>query len=94
MIRSYRDKRTQAFAQGMFVREFSGFAAQAQKRLTYLDAADSLQALRGLRSNRLETLAGDRKGQYSIRINLQWRICFEWPEDATGPHNVEITDYH
>ena len=47
-----------------------------------------------LPSNRFEALAGDRKGQYSIRINQQWRICFEWPEDATGPVNVEITDYH
>lgn len=94
MIHSYRDKKTEAFANGEFIKEFSGFTAQAQRRLTYLDAADSLAALQNMRSNRLEALKGDRKGQYSIRINLQYRICFEWPEDATGPHNVEITDYH
>ena len=94
MIQSFRDKRKAAFANGEFVRQFSGFVEQAQRRLTYLDAADSLQALRALRSNRLEALSGDRKGQYSIRINAQWRICFEWPDDATGPHNVEIVDYH
>ncbi len=92
MIKSYRDKRTEAFANGAFVREFSGFVAQAQRRLTYPDAADGLQALRNMRSNRLEALSGSRKGQYSIRINLQWRICFEWPDDATGPQNVEIVD--
>ena len=53
-----------------------------------------LEDLRGFTSNRLEALKGDRAGQYSIRINMQWRICFEWPQDATGPSNVEIVDYH
>ena len=47
-----------------------------------------------LPSNRFEALGGDRKGQYSIRINQQWRVCFEWPEDSGGPINVEIMDYH
>lgn len=47
-----------------------------------------------LNSNRLEALKGDRKGQYSIRINDQWRICFEWPIGKPGPENVEIVDYH
>ncbi len=93
MIQSYRDRKTEAFANGEFVKEFSGFRDQAIRRLTYLDAADSLLALRNLRSNRLEALSGDRQGQYSIRINRQSRICFEWPSDATGPHNVEILDY-
>ena len=94
MIRSYRDRRTQRFADGEQVREFQGFGRQAEKRLEILDAAESLQDLRALRSNRLETLRGDRRGQFSIRINDQWRICFEWPDGDDGPSNVEITDYH
>ena len=94
MILSYRDKRTEAFSRGEFVREFQGFVRQAYKRLEILDAAMGLEDLRGLPSNRLEALKGDRAGQYSIRVNMQWRICFEWPQDATGPSNVEIVDYH
>jgi proteic killer suppression protein len=94
MILSYRGKRTQGFAEGGFVREFHRFARQAYRRLEVLDAAISLDELRALRSNRLEALKGDRAGQYSIRINLQWRVCFEWPRDALGPSNVEIVDYH
>jgi toxin HigB-1 len=61
-------------------------------RIQRKDAAETLSDLAALPSNRLEALGGDRKGQYSIRINQQWRICFEWPSD--GPENVEITDYH
>jgi len=57
-----------------------------------LDAADSLNDLAVLPSNRFEALSGDRQGQYSVRINRQWRICFEWSRN--GPENVEITDYH
>ena len=94
MILSYRDKRTSAFAQGQFVREFQGFSQQAYRRLEVLEAAASLDDLRGLRSNRLEALKGDRAGQDSIRINEQWRICFDWPRGARGPSNVEIVDYH
>jgi proteic killer suppression protein len=94
MILNYRDKRTQAFAQGLFVREFQGFARQAYRRLEVLDAAISLEELRALRGNRLEALTSDRAGQFSIRINEQWRICFEWPRGARGPSNVEIVDYH
>jgi len=94
MILGYRSKRTQAFAEGQSVREFSGFARQAYRRLEVLDAATSLDELRALRSNRLEALKGDRTGQYSIRVNMQWRICFEWPRGARGPSNVEIVDYH
>jgi toxin HigB-1 len=94
MILSYRDRRTQAFADGQFVREFQGFTQQAYRRLEILEAAMSLAELRALRSNRLEALKGDRAGQYSIRINLQWRICFEWPPGGAGPSNVEIVDYH
>lgn len=94
MILSYRDGRTQAFADGRFVREFQGFARQAYRRLEILDAALGLDELRALRSNRLEALKGDRAGQFSIRINMQWRICFVWPTGARGPSNVEIVDYH
>jgi proteic killer suppression protein len=94
MILDYRDKRTQAFAEGQTVREFQGFVRQAHRRLEVLDAATSLDDLRALRSNRLEALKGDRAGQYSIRINMQWRICFEWPRGSSGPSNVEIVDYH
>jgi proteic killer suppression protein len=92
MIKSYRDKKTETFAGGEFVRHFQGFSGQAEKRLEILDAAETLADLAALPSNRLEALGGDRAGQHSIRINRQWRICFEWPAD--GPENVEITDYH
>jgi len=94
MIRSYRDRRTQRFAQGERVPAFQAFAQQAEKRLETLDAAESLQDLRALRSNHLEVLRGDREGQFSIRINRQWRICFEWPTGHDEPSQVEITDYH
>jgi toxin HigB-1 len=88
------DKRTDAFARGEFIREFQGFDRQAFKRLDVLAAATSLDDLRSLPSNRLEALKGDRTGQFSIRINMQWRLCFEWPEGAAGPSKVEIVDYH
>jgi proteic killer suppression protein len=94
MIKSYRDKKTQQFAAGARVREFEGFRHQAEKRLEILDAAPSLDTLRNLRSNRFEALRGDRAGQYSIRINRQWRICLAWPSGEDGPSNVEIVDYH
>lgn len=94
MIRSYRDKRTAEFAQGGFVKAFQGFEDQAARRLSVLNAATSLEVLRALPSNRLEALRGDRAGQYSIRVNQQWRICFEWPAGAMGPENVEIVDCH
>lgn len=94
MILGYRDKRTGAFARGEHVREFQGFQRQAYKRLEILDAATGLADLRALPSNRLEALRGARTSQMSIRINRQWRICFEWPAGARGPSNVEIVDYH
>lgn len=93
MILSYRDKRTRSFAEGKRVKAFSGIAHEAQMRLDQLDAAASLLDL-DLPGNRLEALQGDRKGQYRVRINDQWRICFEWPKGARGPSNVEIVDYH
>mgnify|MGYP003420919774 FL=1 len=94
MILSYRDKKTEGFANGEFVKAFQGFEEQAAKRLSILNAAPSLDTLRALPSNRLEAMRGDRAGQYSIRINQQWRICFEWPDGQPGPSNVEILDYH
>ena len=92
--RKYRDKRTSKFAAGERVSEFLAFERQAYRRLEILEAADSLGALMQLRSNRFEALGGDRKGQYSIRINAKWRICFEWQNDEHGPTSIEIVDYH
>jgi toxin HigB-1 len=94
MIQNYRDPRTAAFAAGRDVREFRGFARQAYRRLEILDAAASLDELKALPSNRLEALKGNRIGQFSIRINKQWRICFDWARGTTGPSNLEIVDYH
>lgn len=94
MILSYRDKNTERFARGEFVKALQGFEEQAARRLSILNAALSLDTLRALPGNRLEALKGDRAGQYSIRINQQWRICFEWHPGQTGPGNVEIVDYH
>ena len=73
---------------------FSGFERSAQLKLDRMQAATTINDLSALPGNRFERLKGDRKGQYSIRINDQWRICFEWPVDANGPTNVEIVDYH
>lgn len=94
MILSYRDKKTERFAKGEFVRAFQGFEDQAARRLSILNAALSLDTLRALPGSRLEQLKGDRAGQYSVRINQQWRICFAWPDGQTGPSSVEIVDYH
>ena len=92
--RKHGDKRTARFAAGERVREFEAFARQAYRRLELLDAAPNKEALMSFHSNHFEALGGDRKGQYSIRINVQWRICFEWPEGEPRPFNIEITDYH
>ncbi|HEV2072746.1 MAG TPA: type II toxin-antitoxin system RelE/ParE family toxin [Thermomicrobiales bacterium] len=94
MPRKFRDKRTAQFAAGMRVRAFSGFERQADKRLTALMAAETLNDLRVNRGNRQEQLSGDRNGQWSIRINDQWRICFEGTEDTIDPTEIEIVDYH
>lgn len=94
MIVSFRDKRTRDFAGGKYVKAFSGFSRQAELKLDQLDAATTLKDLAALPGNHLERLKGDRKGQFSIRINDQWRICFEWPDRSPGPVNVEIVDYH
>lgn len=92
MIRSFKDSKTERFFSGQRTKAFQGFADQATRRLTFLDSAESLRDLAGLRSNRLESLSGNRAGHYSIRINQQWRICFRWEGD--GPYDVEIVDYH
>ena len=94
MILDYRDRRTADFAAGERVRAFQGFDRQGWKRLDILSAATSLADLRSLPSTRLEALRGDRAGQFSIRINEQRRICFEWPAGQPGPSQVEIVDYH
>jgi toxin HigB-1 len=94
MCQKYRDKRTKRFAEGDRVKEFQSFERQAYKRLEILESASSKEALLLLPSNRFESLSGDRQGEYSIRINEQWRICFEWPEEAKSAYNIEIVDYH
>jgi proteic killer suppression protein len=93
MIANYRDKRTRDFAQGKRVPAFDGFRRKAELKLDQLEAATELRDL-DLPGNRLEALKGDRKGQYSIRINDPWRICFEWPRGSPGPTDIEIVDYH
>ena len=92
MIVSYRDKRTRDFASGKRVKVFSGIERPTRLKLDRLEAAVELRDLGALPGNRLEALKGDRKGQYSIRVNDQWRVCFLWRED--GANEVEIVDYH
>jgi toxin HigB-1 len=94
VITSYRDKRTRGFAGGKLIKAFSGLERSAPLKLDRLEAATSLGDLAALPGNRFEALVGDRKGQYSIRIKDQWRICFEWAAGAPGPSKVEIVDYH
>ena len=93
MIKSFRDKETEK----IFNRYFSGKLPQniegiARKKLIILDAVTEIEDLRVPPGNRLEALKGDRKGQHSIRINDQWRICFKWKDGDS--YDVEITDYH
>jgi proteic killer suppression protein len=94
VIVSYRDRRTGDFAAGKRVKAFSGIELAARLKLDRLEAAVELKDLAALPGNRLEALKGDRKSQYSIRVNDQWRICFEWPAGSAGPAKVEIVDYH
>jgi toxin HigB-1 len=94
LIAGYRDKRTERLAQDKRVKEFERIAARAKRRLALLDAAASLGELAVVRSNRLEALKGDRRGQHSIRINDQWRICFVWNDKEKCAEQVEIVDYH
>ena len=92
MIQSFKDERAAQLMDGLRVVELVNIEEQARTRLIRLDSATSLEDLRALRGNRLEALSGSRKGQFSIRINDQYRICFHW--EAKGPTDVEITDYH
>jgi toxin HigB-1 len=92
MIQSFRNAASQRFYDGQRVRQFEAIRDQAARKLDMLNAAATLNDLRSPPGNRLEALAGDRAGQHSIRINDQYRICFEWTDQ--GPANVEITDYH
>jgi len=94
VILGYRDKRTRNFAQGKRVKALSGIERPARLKLDRLEAAVTLRDLGVLPGNHFEALKGNRKWQYSIRINDQWRVCFEWPEGDPGPSNVEIADYH
>ena len=93
MIVGFRDKRAEAFYRGQRVAAFSGFARSASRKLDQLDAATGLGDL-ARPGNRLEALRGQRKGQWSIRINDRWRICFVWLKGSPGPADVEIIDYH
>lgn len=92
MIKSFRCKHTEALYHGKRARKFESCSDQAEKRLEILDNAKTLDDLKALPSNRFEALGGDRGGQYSIRVNQQWRVCFEWQDDDAC--NVEIVDYH
>jgi proteic killer suppression protein len=92
MIRSFRDRATERLWLGEFVKRYSGIETQALRKLDILDAARDLNDLRTPPANRIEPLVGDRRGQHSIRINDQWRICFKWTKE--GPTDVEIVDYH
>ena len=92
MIRSFRCKDTKAIAEGYGSGKFRNIEGSARKRLRFLEAATTLSDLAGIPGNRLESLSGDRRGQHSIRVNDQYRICFVWESDAAW--DVEIVDYH
>ncbi|MGP9810609.1 type II toxin-antitoxin system RelE/ParE family toxin [Rhodopseudomonas sp. NSM] len=92
MIRSFRSQATARLFADEDVPRFRAIERQARRKLLLLDGAAKLDDLRQPPGNRLEALKGDRRGQYSIRINDQWRICFEWRDD--GAEMVEIVDYH
>ncbi len=93
MIRSFRDRDTERVFQRIRIRKLSiDLQRIAQRKLVMIDAASTIEDLKIPPGNRLEKLSGDRKGQYSIRINDQWRICFIWRGGAA--HYAEIVDYH
>ncbi|WP_275098104.1 type II toxin-antitoxin system RelE/ParE family toxin [Sedimenticola hydrogenitrophicus] len=93
MIKSFDDKVTAAVFQGKRPRQLPpGILKRAREKLDMVDAAEALDDLRVPPANQLEKLSGDRAGQWSIRINQQWRVCFVW--DDGHAHNVEIVDYH
>lgn len=92
MIKSFKCAETEALSKGSPVSQFAGIATVARRKLRQLEVAAQLNDLRIPPGNRLEALKRDRVGQYSIRINDQFRLCFRWTE--TGPEDVEIVDYH
>jgi toxin HigB-1 len=92
MIKSFKDKETELLFNDREVLRFKNLERIARRKLYFLNSARFLKELRVPPGNRLESLAGDRKGQHSIRINDQWRICFKW--EKTDAFDVEITDYH
>ena len=92
MVRSFKCPETEQLFMSADVRRFKNIAAVARRKLLQLDAAPRIEDLRVPPGNRLEALAGDRKGQHSIRVNDQWRVCFVWKAD--GAYAVEIVDYH
>ena len=92
MIQSFKDNDTRRYFEGVRIARFYPFAAQAIRRLTVLDSSAALHDVAVLRSNHLEAMRDDRAGQYSVRVNAQWRICFRWTDD--GPRDAEIVDYH
>ena len=92
MIRSFKCKYTEALSKGQHVKRFTNIAKVARRKLRQLEIAGWLDDLRVPPGNYLEALKDDRAGQYSIRINDQWRICFRWTD--VGAENVEIVDYH
>ncbi|MDR0780863.1 MAG: type II toxin-antitoxin system RelE/ParE family toxin [Pseudomonadales bacterium] len=91
-IQSFQCKDTEALFKNFRVKRFVNIESVARRKLKAVDAAHELRDLAAPPGNRLEPLIGDRKGQHSIRINDQWRVCFVWT--ASGPADVEITDYH
>jgi proteic killer suppression protein len=92
VIRSFASADTEALFNSRAVRKYRSIERAARRKLLQLNAATELQSLRVPPGNRLEALKGDRSGQFSIRINEQWRLCFEWRDD--GAWGVEIVDYH
>jgi toxin HigB-1 len=92
MIKSFKCEYTEALSKGQRVRQFVSIAKVARRKLRQLEIAGRLDDLRVPPGNHLEALKGDRSGQYSIRINDQWRVCFCWTD--AGAENVEIVDYH
>ena len=92
MIRSFKCKDTEALFDDRFVRRFQGIERAARRKLEVLEAVERLKDLRVPPGNRLERLSGNRRGQWSIRINRQWRLCFRWTDNDA--YDVEIVDYH
>ena len=92
VLRTFRDHDTQAVFRREFSRRLQGVALTAKRKLDHLNSAISLADLRAVPGNRFEALSGDRAGQYSIRVNDRWRVCFRWID--ADAYDIEIVDYH